>query len=578
MKRATGRTPTGRRDATLFLLACCAAAWSQPAGVDDKLVSVAAEGKPADAVLADAAKQVGAGIIFTGSENPPITLNLSPIGFGDCMAVIADAFALIIRWDGQTLLAQGLADAIKGAGEQLDAGRTDLLVSLSAVADGKVAMYGSPGLRDKLRAGLSAAVEERAKAVAANAADHPDAALALARLASDEQARIQLAVAGVRGQVCAGQYPEALAAWQEFLKGRRGLEVAAAGADLFLAYHYTRSDRAAGFWAESFDLGEATQLLQAAWRERAYGPGLTLARLNLQYASAAGRTADAQGLAAAIKQCLDSPRVIQVTCAVDCEATTDTKCEAKIRARVAALSEAFSRNFGISFSIAEFITWDPPSDNNYDHQYEALKKALGGRTPEFTIGFILEVIPVAPDDFHPQNAHMWTGYGCPHNGPYLLARDFSFENASESEVQEWTLSSGAVSETLIHEMAHMFGALHVDDKSSLMRPVWDQNHPTQFDETNKRIIMADKWQDMTARTETLDEPELLQVIAGYQEIATKSATDNGAKEEEAWAHLALAKRYLQRLEPDKAREQFQQVITLGVPEAAVKEAQAAVAG
>ena len=48
----------------------------------------------------------------------------------------------------------------------------------------------------------------------------------------------------------------------------------------------------------------------------------------------------------------------------------------QIRARIAAISNSFSRNFGISFNIAEFITWDPPSDNSYEHQYAALKEAI----------------------------------------------------------------------------------------------------------------------------------------------------------------------------------------------------------
>lgn len=267
-----------------------------------------------------------------------------------------------------------------------------------------------------------------------------------------------------------------------------------------------------------------------------------------------------------------------MTCAVDEEALTDSRCEGKIRARVGQLSEVFSKQFGIHFQIKEFIPWRPPSHPGFQVQQDALRAALGPRRPELAIGFILEVFNMRPSEFRPDHRDMWIGYGCPHAGALLLTRDFSFEFVSDNGAQEWTFNSGSVAETLAHEMGHMFGALHVDDPGSLMRAVNSGLSTRGFDEVNRRVVLAQKWKDFDRGAESLDEPELLDLLDGYAALAGMSRAPNGAAQEQARVHLTLAKLYTRRCRTDLADAHLQRVLAIGEPPDVIVHAQALLAG
>jgi hypothetical protein len=525
-------------------------------------------------VLAELCAQSKVNLVYQATQVPKVTLALADRPLGEVLDTLADLFELVVQWDKTTLIVQALSDALQRASEQLTAGDATALNGLADLAAGRRLLRGSEALRRKISDGVMALVTKRADEIIRSPEQRPEEARALASVRSlDPSTRSALLAYAVRGYVRSGKLEEAWATWKEGLQGQRTWQAAFAGADLLLALSYTDAAKAQTFFEEAFDLDTSVALLQEGWRQRQYRAALHLARLTANLARAAGRTDDAQELSTAIDACLGLPRVVGVTCAVDAEAATDPRADEKVRTRVQQVSEVFERTAGIGFQVQEMMRWNPPADNEFDRQYEALKAALGRRRPELTIGFILEVFTAHPATLDLAHRHLWMGYGCPHMGPYLLARDFSFEYAIAGQTVELTLSPGSVAETLIHEMGHMFGALHVDDENSVMRPVSRDIPCHQFDELNARVIRRHKWQDMARGVESLDEPELLGLVQDYRELRTRSAKPNGADEEEARVHLALAKLYRERHDLSRAAERLRAVLEIGTPPEVVAEAQ-----
>lgn len=573
LSRWTPVTKPAHAFVCLLVVLGLGSAAAQPAPVDATLVTLEANNRALDDVLADLAHQVGCGLIHKGPSKPRLTLSLYKVPFADCMAALADSCSLLVRWEGQVLVVQGLQDALAEAGAQLDQGRVEATLALKAIAQGKQAVYGSSKLRQRLAAALDALLKQRVTALLGGGSLRPDAARALARVApGTPEMTDTLNQGAVRGYIEEGRLPEAVAVWRQTLKGRDSLVALSAGADLLYALHHLGSPEAAQFWAEQFSVTGAERLLQETWRQRAYSTGLQLARLNIKYAVAARRAQEAQALQTALDTFMASPRVIQVTCAVDRKATVDPACEVKIRRRIEYLSQVYDQHFGIRFALHDFILWNSPADSSFDIQLAGLKYALGGRQPELTVAFILQVIAVNPAVLGASGLHPWTGFGCPHLGAYLLTRDFAFQEKTPTHYTEWRFTSEAVAETLVHEMGHMFGALHVDDQTSVMRPVSQGAHATRFDDLNRRIIMRHKWQDISLGPDSLDEPELLGLVRDYREIARKCSIPNGANEEEARVRLALAKLYSSYADVAREREQLLAVIAIGAPYSVVAEA------
>ena len=555
------------------VLALAAPASALPTEHDAKALTLEAERKAIPDLFADVAQQAGVGVIVRGGERLSATLSLDGIPLGECMDLLAEMFSLLITWQGGTLVVRPVTEAAQEAHGQLLQGRPEGMVALVALARGAAPMYGPQTLRDRLAGAVTDLVQAETYSVLMSAEPNPLAATALAALDVHEpQVRVALAAAGLRGLLRRGQVAEALDVWDAILQGQIAPHALAAWGELFLSLHYGGSPQAFEFWRRTFTPFNVAVLLQEGWRQGSFGDALHFARLNLQYAAQSGRAAEAGAVQSAIRACLEAPRIIRVTCVVDVEATGDPRAEAKVRARVAKLSEVYEEHFGIRFELAEMLRWDPPSDSSFERQYAALKDALGSRRPELAIGFILEVFQMHPAELRLPVQHLWTGYGSPHVGPYLLTRDFAFEHVTDLAASEWTFASGTVAETLVHEMGHMFGALHVDDDDSVMRPSPTGTPRFTFDEVNARIIARQKWKDFTRGVESLDEPELLGLINDYRELARLSTRPNGAPEEEARVNLALAKLYSARGEPARAVAHLREVVAIGAPAESVLEA------
>jgi len=551
----------------------------QAARFDSKPVTVEATNAPLTRVLSDLAKQLGVGMISDGTDAVLVTLSLSDIPFRDCMDALADTFSVLATWEQGTLVVRTAKQVVGTAAEQLAEGRLELVRALTPIAFGETPHYGLPTLHTDLARRLVAVVDQASRESLSSGRLTPEFAAGLARLRLQNPAnRSALAASAASGFLRQGQLESALQVYEQFLLADETKMASWAWGQLLTTLHYANDSRAPEFWERTFSYPKVAHVIEEAWRQKKYRDGLHFGRLNIRYANAQNRPRDAAQVQAAVEACLNARRVIDVTCAVDEEALGDPRSEAKVRARVAAVSKVFEEQFDIEFRVTEIIPWDPPATNGFEPQYRVLRRALGSRRPELTIGFILEVFEVHPSQFKIDHQHMWLGYGCPHMGAYMLTRDFSFEYSTDREALEWTLGAGAVAETLTHEMGHMFGALHVDDRNSVMQARSTGGRNSRFDELNTRVILTQKWRDFSSGVESLDEPELRDLAELYTELTGASQYPNGAAQEKARTHLALAKLYRSRLQFDLAREELEHVLAIGTPREIVVEAQAMFAG
>lgn len=566
-----------------WVLACLAAgapAGAQHEEAEQRRVTLEVNGWSLADVLSHLARQTGVEVVLRGGETPPITVRLRDVSLGDCLNALADGFSLLVSWERDHLVVCSLSQAVLTARQELMAGRGEEYRKLADLADRRQVMYGSEDLRRALAQALAqvagretlpgptAWMDARLTSLRVAAANQP--AEAGSAPAPDPTA---LTAQAVRGMVREGNLDGALALWNETLRGCTTLEAGVASAELFMALHYVGAPEAQTVWRASFDMDSAAYMLQEGWRQRGYQEALHLARLNIRYALTNGRIQAARMLQGLVRALMEGPRVVQVTCVVDADITADPRWEAKLRGRLGKCSDAFREQFGIEFQIVDLIRWQPPSDPDFDRQIAALKEALGPRRPELAIGFILEKLPINPVDYAAQAGQLWTGYGCPHSGAYLLARDFLFEYGTGDRVTQWSLPAGTAAETLTHEMGHMFGALHSEDPNSVMRAVTQGEPCFVFDDLNAQLIRLRKWQDISRGIASLDEPELLDLAVLYRRMAQQATVPNGAWEEAARTHLALARLYRRFNDPPRSVEQLEQVLRIGVPEDVVLEAQ-----
>ncbi|MDD5217879.1 MAG: tetratricopeptide repeat protein, partial [Candidatus Omnitrophica bacterium] len=68
---------------------------------------------------------------------------------------------------------------------------------------------------------------------------------------------------------------------------------------------------------------------------------------------------------------------------------------------------------------------------------------------------------------------------------------------------------------LIHEMGHVFGAIHAEDSDSIMSPIVDRQIPTGFDNINADIIMLTRDIDFSKGIKTLDPKTSQQLLSSY---------------------------------------------------------------
>ena len=79
---------------------------------------------------------------------------------------------------------------------------------------------------------------------------------------------------------------------------------------------------------------------------------------------------------------------------------------------------------------------------------------------------------------------------------------------------------------LVHEIGHLFGAIHTEDPASIMYPVVNKQLPTKFDRENHEIIMETRRIDFKRGINALPKPVIQRLLGSYiKMVATDQPVD-----------------------------------------------------
>jgi len=222
-------------------------------------------------------------------------------------------------------------------------------------------------------------------------------------------------------------------------------------------------------------------------------------------------------------------RAMPVTVAVDRSFLQEPDWQQQIGRRVTLASDQFEQQLGLQFVVVSVVPWQ--CDSRVDGHLAALKE-LQAEIPrgqsQLVIGFVRETKPASLDEFRsrfgPQTEELELLGLAPNFSGYALIRDVVLTD----DTGERRIMDAFLTETLIHELGHVFGAVHVKQRDSVMRQGLGEQATFQFDPVNAAIVRAAKWMDFHRGLPSLSHPELLQMIQGYETLLQGPVADGGA--------------------------------------------------
>ncbi len=178
--------------------------------------------------------------------------------------------------------------------------------------------------------------------------------------------------------------------------------------------------------------------------------------------------------------------------------------EEKFKQRLAYASDIFRREFGIRFEPAAFWDWPARSEQKGTHH---LLDELQQGFPLHGVDLIIGLTRLArmPDLTDLGDLHV-LGRARPFSG-YAVIR---YPNDPLFRVQEETV--------LAHELGHLFGATHTEDRNSIMAPAVEKQIPTRFDVANREVIQLTRNLDFKAGFDRLDPGTTQQLIGSYLKL------------------------------------------------------------
>jgi hypothetical protein len=265
------------------------------------------------------------------------------------------------------------------------------------------------------------------------------------------------------------------------------------------------------------------------------------------------------------------PRTLRITAMVDRRIQDDPAWKEKTINRIDFASKVFEKTYGLKLSPVDFQFWVPRDEGGPNGAVEQMKARRKKSGTDFIIGFILHIYPASAQAEAMAKVAQIVGYASPEFGGTMMLRDMAFIDAGSVGF----FSPEVVNETATHELGHAFGALHTDDKTSVMRQGFGSEPAYNFDRFNARVNLYFKEYDFSKGFDQFDEGELRELAAAYQGLTGKCKQGNGAEEREAKMRMTLARRLTKQNRKGEAITQYSRVVKLGEPKYLVKEAKAA---
>jgi tetratricopeptide (TPR) repeat protein len=171
--------------------------------------------------------------------------------------------------------------------------------------------------------------------------------------------------------------------------------------------------------------------------------------------------------------------------------------------RLAYASKIFDTEFKLRFQPVAYWDWQLQDENksiNFLMEHLKAHFPLRARKVDLVIGIsrLSDTADLtALKDMHViGRAHIFAGYLVLREPPEPLLH-----------VQQETV--------LTHELGHLFGAIHVNDRGTLMSPVVERQLPTKFDKVNREILSKTRAIDFNQGMGALDRRTLEQLTRSY---------------------------------------------------------------
>lgn len=227
----------------------------------------------------------------------------------------------------------------------------------------------------------------------------------------------------------------------------------------------------------------------------------------------------AQALMAEAKQ---GRRRLLVRAAVDQVLRAQKGWEQRIRERFSFAAEQIGQQVEIDLALLDVQPWERVrgTADGLD-LIEELRGDISSGEADLVLGFVGERREVEIVGGQPTIRGHTLGLSPCFAGCGVVVEVIASRDGEQFRVPEETLR-----ETLVHELGHLFGAVHVSDES-VMRATPSGTRVYTFDRRNLEVIRVSRWMDFSIHLGSLSEGELERLADLYAELAAGPASDDG---------------------------------------------------
>ncbi len=196
--------------------------------------------------------------------------------------------------------------------------------------------------------------------------------------------------------------------------------------------------------------------------------------------------------------------------------------EQRLRDRFAAAASQLSRQVEIDCVLTSVEPWDRQVDAGAGLDLVAdLRAAFACGPNEIVVGFTAERREP------PEGGETWRvpGYSLG-IAPCFAGYTVVSEIIASRDGREWRIPEPTLRESLAHEVAHAFGAVHVSGPT-LMRRAPGATARYDLHPMNAAVMRAARWIDFETRFDSLTQDELARLVEAYSELAKGAASDDG---------------------------------------------------